>query len=357
MEKEDLLWEKPDSKSCIKEESQKKWKELFENLSHCEEVVSSELSYNNFWKLWYRSDATFVVHENLIHVDEEWNRYIVLDWNRYYQDLSHDRGYFILEDEYGLPHFYIWELDSDWAPFWNALVLRCDGWIFRGERGKKGKLVTENWTYNWNFHEGKPIDKYTHPSFLRKWKYLRNDWSQETYVAYPESLSMVSFINAKDTKKEEDWSRKRESVVSIETISANWQKNFALHSRQREVKYTEDENYFLFEASPEVVVKLPKYQEKDIDTFRYTPKEISEGHWKSSALRKCRDRARYFSHLVNAIGSFISEHESASFSASWNDLKVKYPEKYWKITLVKDVPWKIDIPAKDFANRLNVYYS
>jgi hypothetical protein len=38
-------------------------------------------------------------------------------------------------------------------------------------------------------------------------------------------------------------------------------------------------------------------------------------------------------------------------------LKVKYPEKYWKITLVKDIPWKIDIPAKDFANRLNVYYS
>jgi hypothetical protein len=32
---------------------------------------------------------------------------------------------------------------------------------------------------------------------------------------------MVSFINAKDTKKEEDWSRKRESVVSIETIAAN----------------------------------------------------------------------------------------------------------------------------------------
>ena len=356
MENHNKLPDDVNKQDSISESLQQEKKSLVETLNSSQEINSDELWYNNFSKVWKRENWMFKVNKDLINIDEYWEKYIVLDWERYYESGIHPNRFMMMEDHFWMPHFYVWEVDEDWYRVGNGLIIMCDGSIFKWEWDKKWELKTENWTYTWNFEECRPVDKHTKPSFLRKGEYVYNDKSSETYVAFPQSIWMVKFINSKDMKRSEDRSRERGSMVGVERVSPEGDVSYGFHSWHRDCEYTATEDNYVFEAAPWCVITLPKYQEKDIDTFRYTPKEIEEWHWRSSATRKCRDRARYFAHLVNAIGNFIKEHKSVRFSASWSDLKVKYWEKFLKVTLIRDIPAKVEVSAKDFADWLNIYY-
>ena len=318
--------------------------ELATILPESEEINSETLDFNSFEILWKRKNGIFQLNKNLIKSDWEEN-YIIIDGLKYYENQNHEHCYKQISDVYDIPCFYIWELDENWEPSGDAIVLRCDGWFFRGEWGKKWTLKDDSWTYSWNFYEGKPIDRYTRPSFQRKWEYQKPDGTKETYIAYPSSVWMIRFIRAKDEKPQEKRGNKRGSVVSVDVEMPTWVVEHKLYSWKREMMYSEDEANYIFEAENGIILKLPK---------QYTDDPLIDEE-SARASMKWADRARYFAHLVNAIGDFISQHPKSKFSASWDDLKVKYSDQLLKRTLLRDIPDKLGIQAKEFANWLNNY--
>ena len=348
MENYEPLWESNKVnwglKKIVKDESE----DLVDVLSPDNEWVDSKnLDVNNFSALWKWVDTEFIINESNIHQSENGYLYIVVDGIKYFNKWDYQHRYMKIFDEYWMPYFYIWEVrPGELIDECKCIVIRNDGWIFKGEWNKKWVLKSpNNVEYDWSFVDGKPIDLHSKPEFRKKWIYTKPDWTKETYVAYSCKMR-PQFISWKDRKEKENWSKKRGSVVSVKTEHPTWEIEYVLHSRKRDTSYYEDENSYIFESPNWKKICLPKKCEEGIDG-RY---------WIAWELRKWSDRAKQLANMINAIEKFVCLHPVSKFSSFWPHLQVKYWDMLLRKTLLKNVEKRLWVQVKDLTERLNDCY-
>jgi hypothetical protein len=329
----------------IKELQSNEKEELVNVLDTQERGVNSDLiDLNNFSDLWVREWWNFHINEKAVYEDDNGEKYIILDGERYYEKWEHPLKYMKIYDDYWMCYFYLWEVNQDWTiEECHCLVIRNDWWIFKWEWNKKGILKDpNNWEYDWNFVNWKPIDVHSRPTFHRKWVYKKKDWTVETYVAYASDIK-PQFISWKDYKEKENRGKHRWSVVSIKKEYQSWEIEHVLHSWKRETSYTENEDSYVFRSKNGKELKLPKYQS--------WPSE--EKYWKPRWIRWWEDRAKQLANLLNAIEKFVCLHPVSKFVAFWSSLQVKYRDMLLRKTMLKNVEERVWVSSKDLADWLN----
>lgn len=346
MESHESLWVDKSSNQ-LKKIANDESEDLIDVLIAQEKGIDSKmLDVNNFSVLWEWKDWEFVINEWNINLNEDGESYIIVDGIKYYEKWEYQYRYMKIFDDYWMTYFYIWEVGPDGLiDECKCVVLRYDGWIFKGEWNKKWLLKDpHHWEYDWAFVDWKPIDIHSKPEFRRKWVYTRADWSKDTFVAYSAKVR-PQFVSWKDCKEKENWSKKRGSVVSVKTELPTWEVEHMLHSWKRDVYYKENEDSYIFESPNWKILKLPKTYDKWID----------ERYWKSWELRKGSDMAKQLANVINAIEKFICLHTVKGFTSFGSNLQVKYWDILIRKTLLKNVKHRFWVSAKEFAERLNDY--
>jgi hypothetical protein len=322
---------------------------LIETLNSGERWINSNLlDIDNMSLLGNRNNWEFILRWDIIKKTENGDSYIVIDGKKYYEKWEHHNRFMKIFDQYGIPHFYIWEVQEDGLiDDCQCIVLRYDGWIFKGKWNSKWVLKDPHWReYDWVFVDGRPLDVHSRPEFHKKWVYTRCDWTKETYVAYSSKMR-PQFISWKDNKEKENWSKKRGSVVSIKREYPTWEIEYMLHSWKRDLTYRENATSYIFESPNWFILTLPKVYEKWID----------ERYGKTWELRKGSDMAKQLANLINAIENFVCLHSVVKFTSFWPHLQVKYGDMLLRKTLLKNVEKRVWVSAKELSEWLNDYYN
>jgi len=367
-----------------------------DQLINTEEVLNDSCLSGDFkpefiQTIWNWENNRFVIDKNYIRKDSLNKSYITLNWNNYY-----NVDELFLEDYSWLWYLHLWVISSN--PNWFFI-----GTVKDGNMGNNWILILKNWSnyqwsfsdelyewywtlkfsdwkqYEWNFHEWKIDGKWTmtwpnweyyewefqdwkrhwewtmHEKYHSKYEWTwekdnpikdpRHNWNpliiwKGTYTYYWENKAIYEisnssrpeFISSEDKKIEENWNDKRWNIVYIKKIF-DWKETYELFSWSRTTKYSLDEENFVFSTQDWAELKFPK--------------KIWE------------EKAKAIANLINSVMTLVKKNDEwysfYAFDYQKNTLQAQYRWKIFDVNLVKDIPWKIGISAKEFSNWLNHY--
>lgn len=341
--------------------------------------------------IWYRENNKFVIHPEYLRRDDNMREYITINWNNYYSidefrpeeytwlwyhrltNYSRFANWFFIgsikkdqiwsngiliqpnwdkyqghfEDElyekfwtidfWDWRHyegdFHEWEMDWKWVMTWK----NWDHyeWDFvNSKRSWEGSMNWHYWeSYQWTWENDSPIKdprERKNPLILGKWTYYGYWDIQTTYEIT--SANRPKFISVEDKKWKENRDKRRGNIIYITRIQ-DWQKSFELHSWDRDISYSLDDSHFVFSSKDWAILKFPK--------------EIGE------------KKAKAIANLINSVMSMVKNNDEwyrlYAFDYQWNTLQAQYRWKFFDVDIVKNIPWKIGISAKEFSDWLNHY--
>lgn len=341
--------------------------------------------------LWTWKGKSFVINPDFLKKDENWNEYISINWNRYYNIYFpgfDDHSWFWytwLWNYCSTPNsFFIWVVKNN--RIWNHWILiqpnwDCYQWWFEDELYEgSGSMDFWDWRhYEWEFHEWKmewkweltwknwDYYKWDFANGKRNWEgymswkwWTKYEWTwvndlsvkdprrdknpvitgKWTYTYYWDDKvtyevsngNRPNFISVQDKKGKENWDNRRWTIVYI-VKNDGWKKSYELHSWNRDISYKEVDNYFVFSAQDGAELKF-----------------------QTSIWEK---KAEAIANLINSVMSMVKNNDKwysfYAFDYQGDILQAQYRNAIFDTNLVKDIPWKIGISAKEFSEWLNHY--
>ena len=341
--------------------------------------------------LWSWRNNSFVINPDYIKKDDTWKEYVSINWNNYYNLYITD-----LENHTWFWYVWLWHYTS--TPYWFYI------WVVKNNRvWTNGILIQPNWDhyqwwfedeiyewrwvldfwdwrhYEWNFHEWKMDGEWEltrknwdyYKWYFREWKrnwegnmiwksgikyegtWLNDESIQDprksknpvilgkwTYTYYGDDKvtyeiskgERPKFISVEDKKGKENWDEKRWTIVYV-VKERDWNKSYELHSWNRDISYVETDNHFVFSSQDWSELKFP----------------ISVWEKKAKAI----------ANLINSVMTMVKNNDKwysfYAFDYMWDILQAQYRNAFFDTNLVKDIPWKIGISAKEFSDWLNHY--
>lgn len=366
------------------------------NKIHAEEVVNDSIIKWEFnpeliASIWDWVDKRFVIRSEFLRKDEDGQEYITINWNNYY-----NADYFFLDGFTWLWYlqlttyhrhpswFFLWTINKN-EVWWNGILIQpnwdkyqwhfvdgvydwnwtLDFWDWRHYEWEfhdwnlegNWTLTWENWDhYEWEFHKWKrnwkwnmsrkywlryqwdwsndaPIkdpNRANNPLIFGKWTYFEF-WDNQTIYEVT-NWNRPDFISVDDQKWDENRKDKRWNIVYVVKIQ-DWTKSYELHSWNRDISYSLNDKHFVFKTQDWFELKFPE--------------EI----WET--------KAKAIANLINSVMTMVRNNDKwyrfHAFDYYKDILQAQYKWRFFDTNLVKDIPWKIGISAKEFSDWLNHY--
>ncbi len=341
------IWEWIDNKFVIREEFLRKdeKKKEYITINWNNYYNADYLFLEDFSWLWYTQLLNYSRYPNwffigVITKNDIWSNWILIQPNWYkYQGHFEDgiyEGNWVL-DFWDWRHyewdFHEWEIEWEWKMHranWDYYEWGFQNW----KRSWYWNMQRKYWLkYQWDWKDDSPVKDprhYKNPTIIGKWTYTYY-WGEISTIEVS-NWSRPWFISVDDKKISENWEKKRGTIVYI-VKKENWGTSYELHSWNRDIQYELKDSHFVFST-------------KDWSLLKF-----SEKIWEK--------KAQAIANLINSVMNMVKNNDEwywfYAFDYNRNTLQAQYRWKIFDIDLVKDIPWKIGISAKEFSDWLNHY--
>lgn len=366
-------------------------KEKTEQIINNDSTVTWIFSPELIEQIWHRRWNCFDINPDVLKKDEDGKIYISINWSKYYNiyamfweefswlwylqlwnycstpnwffvgDIKKARiwSYWILiqpnwdhyqwsfEDEIyegnGILDFSDWRHYEwwfhEWNPEWHGILTRKNWdyyeWEFKEwKRNWEGTMIwrtREKYSWTWeNDNSVKDPRENKNPVIVGKWTYTYYGDDQVTYEV--SKWERPNFISVQDKKDKENWDNKRGIIVYV-VKNRDWKESYELHSWNRDITYRKENNFYIFSTQDWAELKF------HVNVWEKKVKAIA--------------------NLINSVMSMVKNNDEGysfyAFDYLGNTLQAQYRNSVFDTNLVKDIPWKIGISAKEFSDWLNHY--
>lgn len=362
-----------------------------EEIINNDSTITGEFTPELIEKIWHWEEKSFFPNHEILKKDEEGKEYISINWNRYYNiytmywedfswlwyqwlwNFSRTPNWFFIGSiqkgrvwsnwiliQPNWEHYqwgfeeeifeWYWTLDfPDWSHYdwtfheWNmewTWILTRKNWDYyqgefkNGKRNWEWNMIRKSWNkYSWTWENDNPVkdpNKQNNPVIVGKWTYTFY-WNDKTTIEVSK-WERPKFISVQDKKDKENWDKKRGVIVYI-VKESNWKKTYELHSWNRNINYNEIDDHYVF------------------STQDWAELKFHTNIWEK--------KAKAIANLINSVMSMVKNNDEwyyfYAFDYLGDTLQAQYRNAFFDTNLVKDIPWKIWISAKEFSDWLNHY--